>query len=73
MALRVDCRQDDPRAEPEPHVVWFGNRPVHVLSIVDRWWGARQRWWKVDTAEGAYVLRLDQDTATWELAAVVRA
>jgi hypothetical protein len=30
------------------------------------------RWWKVDTAEGPYVLRLDQRTGDWDLAAIPR-
>lgn len=56
---------------PEPRLVWFGERAVPVRAVVDRWWGARHRWWKVDTDEGQYILRLDEATREWELAAVV--
>ncbi|MCW2700532.1 MAG: hypothetical protein JWQ45_2067, partial [Blastococcus sp.] len=55
----------------DPSGVRFGARAVPVLAVVDRWYGAHQRWWKVDTAEGLYVLRLDQSTGEWDLAAVV--
>jgi hypothetical protein len=71
MALHVEC-EPGPTGQPEPHAVWFGARRVAVRAVVDRWWGETQRWWKVDTDEGPYVLRLDEPTGTWELAAVVR-
>jgi hypothetical protein len=53
-------------------VVWFGNRRVPVRAVVDRWYGASHRWWKVDTEEGRYVLRRNEDGGAWDLAAVVR-
>ncbi|WP_041674926.1 hypothetical protein [Ramlibacter tataouinensis] len=72
MHLRVDCQPQRGSAEAEPSVIWFGSRRVPVLCVVDRWWGPTRRWWKVQTGEGAYVLRLEQDTGEWTLAAVVR-
>lgn len=66
MQLRVECQADG-----EPAVIWFGSRRVDVMAVVDRWWGNSQRWWKVDTQEGAYVLRRDEATDEWDLAAVV--
>ena len=71
MVLHVEC-EPGPGEALEPHVVWFGARRVAVSAILDRWYGDTQRWWKVETAEGPYVLRLDEPTGTWELAAVVR-
>lgn len=71
MELRVEC-QDSPSGACEPHVIWFGDRRVPVRAILDRWWGASHSWWKVDTADGLYVLRLDEAGGGWELAAVVR-
>ncbi|WBY02799.1 hypothetical protein PE066_04465 [Ramlibacter tataouinensis] len=56
----------------EPAAVWFGQRRVAVRSIVDRWYGSKARWWKVDTEDGLYVLRRDEPGGTWELAAVTR-
>jgi hypothetical protein len=55
----------------EPSVVWFGSRSVKVRAVTDRWYGATQRWWKVDTDEGSYVLRCDEQARIWDLAAVV--
>jgi hypothetical protein len=56
--------------EPEPAVVWFGRRRLPVRSIVDRWYGSAQRWWKLETDDGLYVLRRDDRSGEWELAAV---
>ncbi|HZY18769.1 MAG TPA: hypothetical protein VFE82_09815 [Ramlibacter sp.] len=71
MELRVDCRLS-PAGERTPQVVWFGSRPVAVQAVVDRWYGREHQWWKVDTAEGAYILREDAEGA-WDLAAVPHA
>ena len=55
----------------EPRVIWFGSRRVEIRAIADRWYGSDRSWWKAETDEGAYVLRLDERSGTWELAAVV--
>lgn len=55
----------------ETSVIWFGSRRVEVRTVSDRWYGTTRRWWKVDTDEGSYVLRYDEQAGTWELAAVV--
>ena len=70
MSLRV-AWGPGPDGEREPCEVWFGQRRVHVQAVVDRWWGAHHRWWKVETEEGQYVLRLDERSGEWTLAAVV--
>jgi hypothetical protein len=70
MDLRVECNVGS-SAEPEPSVIWFGSRRVAVRSVLDRWYGPGQRWWKVATDEGPYVLREDGGNS-WVLAAVVR-
>lgn len=56
----------------DPQVIWFGSRRVPVLAVVDRWYGTQHRWWKVDTPDGLYVLRREEASGVWELAAVVR-
>lgn len=71
MDLRVEC-QTSSSGELAPQRVWFGSRPVPVRAIVDRWWGASKRWWKIDTEEGLYILSRDEDSGEWDLAAVVR-
>lgn len=55
----------------QPCVIWFGSRRVEVRAVSDRWYGTARRWWKVETDEGSYVLRYDEDVGGWELAAVV--
>jgi hypothetical protein len=72
MALRVECSAGL-GGEPEPDVVWFGARRVGVRSVVDRWFAPDKRWFKVDADdEQLYVLRHDQSTGEWELAALTR-
>ena len=56
--------------ESEPAVVWFGSRRLEVRAILDRWYGTNRRWWKLETDDGQYVLRRDDDSGQWELAAV---
>ena len=70
MRLRVETSETRP-GEFEPRVIWFGSRRVEVRAVSDRWDGTAHRWWKVDTDEGAYVLRRDEAGGDWELAAVV--
>lgn len=72
MEIRVEY-EPGLAGEPEPAVVWFGQRRVPVRGITDRWWGPGRRWWKLETEDGPYVLRRDDATGTWELAAVPRA
>ncbi|HYD76482.1 hypothetical protein [Ramlibacter sp.] len=69
--IRVECLPSAAHAPAEPVAIWFGSRRVDVRSVLDRWYGADQRWWKGETGEGVYIVRLDEATGTWELAAVV--
>jgi hypothetical protein len=60
----------DHRGEPEPFAFWLGERRIAVRGIVDQWFGPTQRWFKVDADDGhLYVLRYDEKTGDWELAA----
>jgi hypothetical protein len=68
--LHVQCTRSD-TGLVEPAVICFGSRRVEVQAVVDRWYGGNQRWWKVQTAEGLYIVRLDEPGGAWELAAVV--
>jgi len=69
--IRVECTES-PDASADPTAIWFGTRRVEVRSVLDRWYGGDQRWWKVKTMDGIYIVRRDESTGTWELAAVVR-
>ena len=72
MQIRVEC-QAGHGDEPEPVVFWLGRRRLAVLEIVDRWFAPTRRWFKVDADDGQlYVLRHDEASGTWELAALTR-
>ena len=72
MAIRVECHAGY-RGEQEPTAVWFGGRRVAVRDIVDRWFAPGRRWFKVDAEdEQLYVLRHDDGTGEWDLAALTR-
>ena len=58
MEIRVEY-QEGLGGEPEPAVVWFGERRLAVQAITDRWYGTDRRWWKLQTEDGLYVLRRD--------------
>lgn len=70
----MDIRLEFPGELPgeTPAAVWFGHRRVAVTAVLDRWYGTRHGWWKLDTDEGPYVLKRDNDSGVWELAAVPR-
>jgi hypothetical protein len=71
MALRVECYAGY-RGDQEPLAFWLGERRFAVRGVVDRWFAPTQRWFKVDADDGRmYVLRHDEATGDWELAALV--
>jgi len=72
MALKVECTIGL-RGAAEPLAVWFGERRVGVRAIVDRWFAPTRRWFRIDADDGQlYVLRHDESTGEWELAALTR-
>ena len=71
MTVRVECYAGY-RGDQEPLAFGLGGRRVAVRSVVDRWIAPMQRWFKVDADDGRmYVLRHDEATEDWELAALV--
>ena len=70
--IRVECTASDTNGLGDPAVIWFGARRVEVLAVTDRWFGGDQRWWKVETSDGIYIVRLNESGGSWELAAVVQ-
>jgi hypothetical protein len=72
MALRVEDHPGD-HGDPEPVALWLGDRRLQVLEVVDRWFAPAMRWFRVHAEDGQlYVLRLDETTRRWELAALTR-
>jgi hypothetical protein len=69
MAIRVECYAGY-RDEQEPAAFWLGTRRLVVHAVVDRWFAPSQRWFRVDAEDGnMYVLRHDQESGDWEIAA----
>jgi hypothetical protein len=72
MTIRVECYAGY-RGEQEPTAFWLGERRLAVRAIVDRWFAPAQRWFRLDADDGnLYVLRHDEATGAWELAAFTR-
>jgi hypothetical protein len=67
MHIRVDTAADT-MGETAPSSLRFDGRSIDVADVVDQWWGAGDRYFKVrDAAENVYVLRLDEPRNAWEL------
>jgi hypothetical protein len=72
VSIRVECYAGY-RGEQEPVAFWLGERRFEVREILDRWFAPAQRWFRVDVGDGdLYVLRHDETSGEWELAAFTR-
>jgi hypothetical protein len=72
MAIRVECYAGY-RGEQEPIAFWLGERRVAVRDVADRWFAPTQRWFKVDADDrNMYVIRCDDASGDWEIAAYRR-
>jgi len=73
MGIRVECYAGY-RGEEEPRAFWLGERRLEVLELVDRWYGPDHRYYRCRADDGdTYVLRHDERTHTWDLAAFTAA
>jgi hypothetical protein len=69
MAIRVECYAGY-RGDQEPVAFWLGTRRLVVRAIDDRWFAPAQRWFRVHAEDGnVYVLKHDEPSGEWELAA----
>lgn len=72
MSIAVECYAGY-RAAQEPRAFQLGERRVEVRQILDRWAAPDQRWFKVQADDGhIYILRYDERSDEWELAAFTR-
>ena len=59
--------------ELEPSAFWLGERRLAVRALTDRWYAPQQRWFRVEADDGSmYVLRHDEASGNWEIAAYRR-
>lgn len=73
VAIRVECYAGY-RGDQEPLAFWCGAHRLEVRAVVDRWYAPSERWFKVDADDGnVYVLRHDEASGDWEIAAYRRA
>ncbi|PTR16142.1 hypothetical protein C8R31_102156 [Nitrosospira sp. Nsp2] len=72
VSIRVEC-QSGYRGAQEPLAFWLGERRLAVHALTDRWYAPEQRWFRVHADDGSmYVLRHDEASGTWEIAAYRR-
>jgi hypothetical protein len=65
--IRVECYAGY-RGEETPRRLFIGERPIEVVTILDRWLGPDHRYFKLrGDDDGLYILRHDSETDTWEL------
>jgi len=71
MPIRVECYAGH-RGEEEPLAFTLGETRFPVVEILDRWVAPDHRYFKVSVPDGrSFVLRYDEASAEWELAALV--
>ncbi len=67
LMVRVECYAGH-RGEEEPRVLYFGERRVEVVEMLDRWLAPDHRYFKVRGDDGGtYILRHDVARDRWEL------
>ena len=71
MKIRVECYAGH-RGEQEPRALMLGERRLEVRELLDRWLDPAHRYFKVRVDDGqVFILRHDEGTGEWELAALV--
>lgn len=67
MEIKVDCYSGY-RGEETPRCIWFSQRRIHILQILDRWLSPDHRYFKVrGDDDGIYIIRHDLIDYRWEL------
>ncbi len=67
LEIRVGCYAGY-RGEEEPRRLWFGDRAVEAVEILDRWLAPDHRYFKIRGDDGyIYIIRNDTQTDRWEL------
>lgn len=66
LSISVECYAGY-RGEETPICFRLGDRLLEVDEVLDRWLAPDHRYFKVQTAEGIYILRNDIASGGWEL------
>lgn len=67
LPIQVECHAGY-RGEETPRRLLFGQRPVEVPEVVDRWLAPDHRYFKLLGDDGAtYLIRHEVPADTWEL------
>jgi hypothetical protein len=67
MSFRVECYAGY-RGEETPRRIYFGERKVEIIEVLDRWQGPDHRYFKVlGEDRSLYIVRYDGATGRWEL------
>lgn len=67
MKIRVECYAGY-RGDETPQRLYFDDRPIEIVEVVDRWFGPDHRYFKVKGAdEATYIVRQDLPNNRWEL------
>ena len=67
MIIRVECYAGH-RGEETPRRLFFDERAIEVVEVLDRWLGQDHRYFKVLGSDDAtYILRHDPYAERWEL------
>jgi hypothetical protein len=71
MKIRVECHAGH-LGDQEPRAFVLGERRLEVRGLLDRWLDPAHRYFKVRVDDGQiFILRHDEGTGEWELAALV--
>lgn len=67
MEIRVECYAGS-RGDETPRRIFFDERAVSVVEVIDQWLGSDHRYFKVLGSDNAtYILRQDIPTHRWDM------
>ena len=67
MKIRVQCYAGC-RGDETPRRLFFGERSIEVIAVIDRWFGPDHRYFKVRGFDKAtYIIRQDIPKLSWEM------
>jgi len=66
MRVQIDPHADDLQAPPRS--LYWGERRIEIIEIIDQWYGPGYRYVKVEAHDSSvYILCLDEIRQSWEL------